>query len=119
MDRAAAWAFAKEWIDAWNAQDLVRILSHYTDDFEMRSPLIVERMKIPEGVLRGKKAVADYWEIGLAAHPPLRFELLEVFQAPGMLALLYLSVTRQRRVLEVMEFNGTGQVTRSAGVYAV
>src|ERR1700723_3107179 len=27
-----------EWIAAWNAHDLPRILSHYADDFEMSSP---------------------------------------------------------------------------------
>jgi ketosteroid isomerase-like protein len=39
------WAreLATEWVAAWNSHDLERILAHYTDDFEMRSPLIVER----------------------------------------------------------------------------
>ena len=43
------WArrFAEEWIAAWNAHDLERILPHYSDDFEMHSPLIVERMGVP------------------------------------------------------------------------
>ena len=63
---AARW-FAYEWIDAWNAHDLPRILSHYRDDFEMRSPLIVERMGIVEGVLRGKAAIGPYWSIGCVA----------------------------------------------------
>ncbi len=33
-------SFAAEWIAAWNARDLLRVLSHYTDDFEMSSPFI-------------------------------------------------------------------------------
>jgi ketosteroid isomerase-like protein len=32
--------FAKEWVAAWNAHDLDRVLSHYEDDFEMPSPII-------------------------------------------------------------------------------
>jgi hypothetical protein len=32
--------FAQEWIDAWNAHDLDRVLSHYTDDSEMSSSFI-------------------------------------------------------------------------------
>ena len=67
-------AFAKDWIDAWNSHSLERILSHYTDDFEMSSPLIVERMQEPSGVLRGKAAVRDYWAKGLAVVPPIKFE---------------------------------------------
>jgi hypothetical protein len=54
------WAneFAKEWIDAWNSHDLDRILSHYGDDFEMSSPLIIERKKDPSGVCAGKRRFA-------------------------------------------------------------
>ena len=33
--------WAKEWIEAWNAHDADRVLSHYADDFEMSSPYIV------------------------------------------------------------------------------
>ena len=35
MNQKQANEFAAEWIEAWNAHDLDRILSHYTDDFEM------------------------------------------------------------------------------------
>jgi hypothetical protein len=34
--------FASEWIAAWNAHDLPRVLSLYTEDFEMTSPKIVQ-----------------------------------------------------------------------------
>ena len=54
IDQQWAQAFAKDWIASWNAHDMDRILSHYTDDFEMSSPLIVERLGLPEGKLRGK-----------------------------------------------------------------
>ena len=49
--------FAPEWIAAWNSRDLDRVLSHYTDDFEMSSPLIVALMNEPSGVLHGKPAI--------------------------------------------------------------
>ena len=57
IDRTWAEQFAKEWIDAWNSHDLDRILSHYVEDFEMSSPLIIELKKDPSGVLRGKTAI--------------------------------------------------------------
>ena len=34
--------FSSDWIDAWNAHDLERILSHYSDSFEMSSPIIIQ-----------------------------------------------------------------------------
>ena len=57
IDRDWAEAFAREWINAWNAHDLERIFLPYSDDFEMASPLIVERMGVPTGTLKGKAAV--------------------------------------------------------------
>lgn len=50
--------------------------------------------------MRGKVAITDYRKIGLAARPPLCFELIEVFRGAGMICLLYRSVTRNRRVIE-------------------
>jgi hypothetical protein len=67
IDQSWANEFAKEWIASWNSHDLERILSHYVDDFEMSSPLIIARKKDPSGVLRRKSAIRDYWAIGLAA----------------------------------------------------
>ena len=45
--------FAADWIDSWNAHDMDRILSHYTEDFEMSSALIVQIANEPSGKLKG------------------------------------------------------------------
>ena len=42
MSRAQA--FADEWIEAWNSHDLDRILSHYSDDAELLSPVAAARL---------------------------------------------------------------------------
>lgn len=117
IDRAWARTFAAEWIDAWNSHDLDRILSHYTDDFEMSSPLIVERMGVAEGVLRGKQAIRPYWQRGLDARPPLHFELREVLVGVNTIVIYFLSTTRNRMVAEVLTLNGEGRVVTGAGVY--
>lgn len=65
IDQHWAQAFAREWIAAWNAHDMDRILSHYADDFEMSSPLIVERLGLP----------------GLSMRPALQFELIATYQS--------------------------------------
>ena len=89
LTREAALAFAREWIDSWNSHDLDRILSHYTDDFEMTSPLIVEMAGEPSGRLQGKAAVGTYWAHALTAHPGLRFEHLATFAGMGSVALQF------------------------------
>lgn len=113
------WArrFAEEWVAAWNSHDLERILSHYTDDFEMCSPLIVERMHEPSGILRGKAAVRLYWGPALeSAVPPIRFELLAVYTGADRIAIHYRSVHRAF-VIEVLTFNADRRATHGMAVY--
>ena len=105
IDRAFALEFAKEWVAAWNSGDLERIFSHYTDDFEMRSPLIVERGFSKDGVLRGKEAIRPYWGAGIAsAKPPLCFELIDAYAGVNTVAIHYRSVGR-KIVVEIIEFD--------------
>jgi hypothetical protein len=112
------WArqFAEEWIQAWNSHDLDRILSHYADDFEMFSPLIIERMDIASGMLKGKDAVRPYWQKGLATTPPLRFELLDVFSGIDSIVIYYRKASGQR-VSEVLIFNEQGLVVKGMAHY--
>jgi ketosteroid isomerase-like protein len=114
------WAkeFAQEWIDAWNAHDITRVLSHYTDDFEMRSPLIIERMGVASGMLKGKHAVRPYWEGALAASPQLKFVLHDVLVGTNAIALYYYSVTKDRMVVELLTFNEQRQVVSGSALYA-
>jgi ketosteroid isomerase-like protein len=114
-----AWAedFAQKWIEAWNAHDLERILSHYTEDFEMSSPLIIQRMREPSGVLRGKVNIRPYWEIGLAQQPPLHFQLLEVLVGVNSLVLHYRTASG-RLAAEVLTFNEEGQLIKGNAHYS-
>lgn len=109
--------FAQTWIDVWNSHDLERIMAHYTDDFEMSSPYIVEVMNERSGTLRGKETVKKYWEIGLARQPDLHFRLENVLVGAAGITILY---KNQRDVLvaEVLVFNDDGQVVKGSAYYA-
>jgi len=117
IDRNWAEAFAREWVDAWNAHDLERILSHYTDDFEMTSPLIVELMGVASGRLKGKEAIRRYWGQGLAGTPDLRFELTAVMVGVNSVAIVYKSVTAKRTVIERIEFDDHGKAVQAEALY--
>ena len=59
IDKVFSEHFARQWIDSWNSHDLGRILSHYSDDFEMSSPLIINIVGEPSGMLKGKLQSAN------------------------------------------------------------
>lgn len=104
LNRDWAVEFAREWIDAWNAHDLERILAHYADDFVMSSPLIVERQGLPSGTIAGKRALAEYWKPSMSLDPPLVFELVDVLVGIRQLTIYYRNVGR-RTVAETLTFD--------------
>lgn len=118
MDKAFAEHFAADWIASWNAHDLDRILSHYADDFEMSSPVIVQVANEPSGTLRGKAAVGAYWKKALGLIPDLQFELLSVLAGVSSVTLHYKGA-RGRLAAEVLHFGPDNKVVRAFAYYAV
>lgn len=110
-------AFARDWIEAWNAHDLGRILSHYAEDVVLTSPIAARRLADPRGTVRGKAALRAYFAAGLAARPALRFTLQRVHRGVGSLCLAY-ETDEGRHAAEMMEFNDAGEVARVVATYA-
>ncbi len=112
-----AMRFAWEWVEAWNAHDLDRVLSQYDDDFEMASPRIVDLGSEPSGILVGKAAVRAYWQEALSRMPDLRFDLLGIFGGVRSVAIHYRNQAGRFGV-ETFEFGPGALVVRSAAHYA-
>ena len=83
----------------------------------MTSPLIVERMGVASGGLKGKEAIRRYWGQGSAGTPDLRFELTEVMLGVNSLAIVYKSVTAKRTVIERIEFDDCRKAIRAEALY--
>lgn len=108
-------AFAEEWIAAWNAHDLDRILSHYAPDVVFLSPIAQKR--VGNGRVTGITALRDYWRRGLDAEPNLAFELVDVLVGHDCLTINYRN-HRKQRAAETFEFATDGTVVRSYACYA-
>lgn len=107
--------FAADWIDSWNKLDLVRILSHYTDDFEMSSPRIIIVADEPSGILIGKSAIGDYWAKALQLAPNLHFDLVATLVGIGSITLYFNGV--RGPCAEVFHFNQDGKVMKAYAHY--
>lgn len=107
--------FASGWIDAWNAHDLDRILSHYSDDFTMSSPRIAAIAEVPTGILRGKDAIRAYWQRALELTPTLHFDLIDTFVGADSVVLHYRRMNG--RAAEVFFFDRDGKVVRASANY--
>ena len=108
--------FANEWIESWNSHDLDRILSHYSDDFEITTPMIKVALGIETGTLKGKEEIRKYWEAALKKVPDLHFVLKEITEGVGSVAIYYKSVLG-KMAIEVMFFNEEGKVNKVIAHY--
>lgn len=113
---ARAAAFVDEWIAAWNAHDLERILAHWGEDCEFRSP-IAARLLGTDGVVRGKPALRAYWARGLAANPTLHFRLERVLVGVDSLVIDYRN-HRGQRCGEWLRLDDDGHAVAGAAHYA-
>ena len=117
IERAAAEKFAAHWVAAWNAHDLDAIISHYTDDVEIASPVVVQLLGTPDGRVVGKAALRAYFARGLAAFPELRFDLKSVFVGTDTIVLTYAN-QRGTNTAEVMELDANEKVKRMRATYS-
>jgi ketosteroid isomerase-like protein len=78
LTQGQACQLASDWIQAWNSHDLDEILTHYTEDVVLVSPIAVKILNDSFGTVHGKAALRDYFKKGLGVYPDLKFELLDV-----------------------------------------
>lgn len=116
INQSFAETFATEWIAAWNAHDLDRILAHYTDDFEMSSPYIVKYGFEASGTIRGKPAVRAYWQSALERRSDLHFKLVEIHMGVDTICLYYQSAPGMRAI-EWFLFATNGKVKKAIAHY--
>jgi ketosteroid isomerase-like protein len=119
MNSQALDGFGKEWLKAWNDRDLEAILSHYADDVEMRSPLVVHLLGDPAGSVRGKSSLRHYFETVIRtypAEPGTGLELLGVYQ--GVSSMIVFFQAKDGRAAEMMELTEDGKIRRAVAHFA-
>ena len=110
--------FAQQWVLDWNSHDLEKILSHYSNDFIIESPLAEKRIPASKGKIVGKENVREYWKMGLAANTNLEFEIIETFCGVGYITIYYTNKSTNKRVIEMLHFNEHKLVDRAVVNYS-
>lgn len=115
-----AWVeqFTTEWLEAWNAHDLGRLLSHFRDDVVFTSPVGDQVVPGSGGVFHGIEALRGYWARGLELIPDLHFEVVEVYGGVRSLVIRYRN-QRGIEVAEVLVFDEQRRVVEGHGTYPV
>ena len=116
MTKEEAERFALDWIAAWNAHDIEKIMEHYDDAIELTSPVAAQLLGKADGRVCGKASLEAYFQRGLQAYPELQFGLEDVLWGMQSVVLYY---RNQRGTLsaEFMEFSASGKVKRVVANY--
>ncbi len=110
-------ALAREWVAAWNAHDLDRVLALYAEDASMASPYIAAMGLSETGRLYGKDALRGYWGKALPNHPDLHFDLKGVYAGPDSVVIRYRN-ERGAEVSEYLRVDGDGKIVEGAAHHA-
>jgi len=110
-------AFGREWVAAWNDHDLERILAHYHEDVEFRSPFLAQIAGEPSGILRGRARLRSYFAEALKKYPDLAFTGVRAHAGVSSITLTYISV-KGLHAAEVMALDDAGLVVRVDAHYA-
>lgn len=115
MENVDVKAFVDDWVDAWNAHDIDRLLEHFAADVVFSSPVAARIVEGSDGVVRGKDALREYWTLGVRLIPELRFEVLGTYVGIDTLVIHYRNQSGGV-VCEVLRFAG-GLVVEGHGTY--
>ena len=107
--------FAEQWISDWNSHDIERVLSHYKDDAELRSPNALKMTG--QGLIRGREALRAYWAPALHLRLKLRVYLKQAFIGFQTISIYY-GDELGRNVIETLVFEASGTSTFGCGCYA-
>ncbi|MEE3719179.1 nuclear transport factor 2 family protein [Tumidithrix elongata RA019] len=107
-----------DWIEAWNAHDLDRIMSHYAEGVEFTSPFIVKLLGDRTGTVKGIPELRAYFAKGLAAYPQLKFELIQILLGVDSFIIYYRSVN-DLIAAEQFFVNPAGAIVKVAAHYSI
>jgi ketosteroid isomerase-like protein len=108
-------AFAVEWEQGWNSNDLDRIMRHCHPDIVFRSCKAIPLTG--SGELHGSAALRAYWTAALERQPDLKFTVQDVFEGHDMLVISYRN-HRDILAAETLYFDESGRVTQAAACHA-
>ena len=111
-------ALGRDWIAAWNARDLERVLAMYSEDTEMTSDRIPAFGFGPSGTVRGKAQLRAYWSAALAQLPELHFELIDLYVSPDSVVVFYQN-ERGKKICEYLRLDAERKIRQGSANHLV
>lgn len=105
------------WLQAASSRDVAQIVSFYSADAELESPVVIQLMSVPSGRIRGQAALHDYFSKGIAAYPHMSMHLIEAAVGVSSVTVWYAN-HKGTRTSAYLEIDGAGKITRNVTHYS-
>ncbi|HVN96394.1 MAG TPA: nuclear transport factor 2 family protein [Syntrophorhabdaceae bacterium] len=102
----------KELDKAWNARDIDRILEFYSDDFELSSLHVKDKLGVEDGTLNGKPKVREWWKRVLTNVPDLSSQLISVAEGVDSVAYIFRTSYSNSIVASIFFFDSEGKIRK-------
>ncbi|HEX7964257.1 MAG TPA: nuclear transport factor 2 family protein [Gammaproteobacteria bacterium] len=84
--------FAREWLAAWNAHDIDRIIGHYAPDATVQSPFLAQATGDARGCVTGAEQLRAIYGKALLKYPDLEFRVIRVLAGMESVVIHYHTV---------------------------
>lgn len=94
---------AFNWFEAFNEHDLEKLLSLYSDTAEHFSPKLKIRKPETNGLIKGKKALREWWQDAFDRLPTLKYEVIKLTADEDQVFMEYMRHIKNEEDLRVGE----------------
>ena len=94
---------AFNWFEAFNEHDLEKLLSLYIDTAEHFSPKLKIRKPETNGLIKGKKALREWWQDAFDRLPTLKYEVIKLTADEDQVFMEYMRHVKNEEDLRVGE----------------
>lgn len=94
---------AFNWFEAFNEHDLEKLLSLYSDTAEHFSPKLKIRKPETNGLIKGKKALREWWQDAFDRLPTLKYEVIKLTADEDQVFMEYMRHVKNEEDLRVGE----------------
>ena len=103
MSAALCKQIATNWMDAFNEHDIEKLLRLYNDDAIHFSPKLLERKPETQGLIKGKKALRDWWTDAFNRLPTLKYSPTKFIAENDCIFMEYIRSVDNEKDLKVGE----------------
>ena len=116
MNATQAKDLATRWLNAANNHDVNAIMTFYSEDAILESPVVTKLMNEPSGRIKGHEQIRKYFTEAMKAFPYMSLQMIDVAWGVASFSAWYVN-QRGSRTSAYCEVDRNGKITKNVTHY--